>query len=165
MKVLFATLVAAFAAPAAAFSAGPTLTVHEVPLHAGARALVAVTPRFNMAAVHWRGAGAVEFRTRVRAGAWSAWQAADDDVSPDATSSENRMRTWRLGNPVWTGTADAIRFRTQGRVTRLRAYYIWSPPEFTLLRRLTIANAPPIIPRLSWGAVSRRRTTMADTLS
>ena len=39
-----------------------------------------------------------------------------------------------------------------GRVTRLRAYTIWSPPEGTPSRRLAIANAPPIIPRLSWGA-------------
>jgi flagellar hook assembly protein FlgD len=126
--------------------------VHDVPLQAGARALAAATPRFNMVAVHWRGAGTVEFRTRASASDWSAWQTADADVLPDATSSENRIRTWQLGNPVWTGTANAIRFRTRGRVTALRAYYIWSPAEKTLSRRLTTANAPPIIPRLSWGA-------------
>jgi len=103
-------------------------------------------------AVHWRGTGVVQLRTRSSSGAWSAWQAADDDVSPDASSSENRIRAWRLGSPVWTGAADAVRFRTHGRVTRLRAYTIWSPPERTPSRRLAIANAPPIIPRLSWGA-------------
>jgi flagellar hook assembly protein FlgD len=105
-----------------------------------------------MVAVHWRGAGTVEFRTRADRSAWSAWQTADDDVAPDATSAENRLRGWRLGNPVWTGAADAIRFRTVGRVAQLRAYYIWTAPERTPARRLTIANAPPIIPRLSWGA-------------
>jgi flagellar hook assembly protein FlgD len=152
MKVLLATIVAALAAPAAAFSAGPTLTVHDVPLGVGARSLAAATPRFNMVAVHWRGAGAVEFRTRASAGGWSTWQTADADALPDAASSENRIRSWHLGNPVWTGEANAIRFRTRGRVTRLRAYYVWSPTEKTLSRRLTIANAPPIIPRLSWGA-------------
>ncbi|MGZ8715641.1 MAG: N-acetylmuramoyl-L-alanine amidase [Gaiellaceae bacterium] len=152
MRAFLVTIAAALAAPAAAFSAGPVLTVHEVPLHGIGRALAAAAPRFNMVAVHWRGTGGIDFRTRSSAGAWSAWQVADDDVSPDAGSSENRMRTWRLGNPVWTGTADAIRFRTQGRVTRLRAYTIWSPPERTPPRRLAIANAPLIIPRLSWGA-------------
>jgi len=103
MKAFLATIVAALAAPAAAFSAGPTLTVRDVPLHAGARTLAATVPRFNMVAVHWRGTGVVELRTRSSSGAWSAWQAADDDVSPDVSSSENRIRAWRLGSPVWTG--------------------------------------------------------------
>jgi hypothetical protein len=152
MKVLLASIVAALAAPAAAFSAGPTLTVRDVSLHAGGRALAAAAPRFNLVAVHWRGAGTVELRTRASGGGWSTWQTADADALPDTKSSENRIRTWHLGNPVWTGTATAIRFRTRGRVTQLRAYYIWSPPERTPARRLTIANAPPIIPRLAWGA-------------
>jgi len=152
MKAFLVTVVAALAAPAAAFSAGPTLTVRDVPLHGGARTLAATVPRFNMVAVHWRGTGVVELRTRSSSDAWSAWQASDDDVSPDASSSENRIRGWRLGSPVWTGAADAVRFRTHGRVTRLRSYTIWSPPERTPSRRLAIANAPPIIPRFSWGA-------------
>jgi len=152
MKLFLAILAAALVAPASALSAGPTLTVRDVPLRVGARTLAAEVPRFNLVAVHWRGPGAVELRTRSGSGAWSSWQAADDDVSPDAASSENRLRGWRLGSPVWTGAADAIRFRTHGPVTGLRAYYIWSPPERLLSRRLTIANAPPIIPRLSWGA-------------
>jgi hypothetical protein len=149
MKVLLVTIVAALAAPAAAF-AGPSMTVREVPLH-GARTLAAVQHRFNMVAVHWRGSGTVLFSTRGARG-WSAWQAMDDDMSPDAGNSENRVRTWRLGNVVWTGTASAIRYRMRGAVTRLRAYYLWSPVESTPTRRLSIANAPPIIPRLSWGA-------------
>ena len=128
------------------------MTVRDIPVHAAVRAPASAVPRFDMVAVHWRGAGTVEFRTHMERGAWSAWQTADDDVAPDATSTENRLRGWRLGSPAWTGTADAIRFRTVGRVTRLRAYYIWSTPERTPARRLTIANAPPIIPRLSWGA-------------
>ncbi len=128
------------------------MTVREVPLHGGARTLAAAAPRFNMVAVHWRGAGSVYFRTRASRGTWGAWQKADDDVSPDRRSTENRLRGWRLGNLIWTRAADAIRFRTSGRVTQLRAYYVWSPTEAVPARRLTIANAPPIIPRLSWGA-------------
>jgi hypothetical protein len=152
MKVLLAMLVAALAAPAAALAGGPTMTVRDVPLHGGARALAAAAPRFNMVAVHWRGTGSVFFRTRAGRGPWSAWQKADDDVSPDVRSTENRLRGWRLGNLIWTRAADAIRFRTSGRVAQLRAYYVWSPAEAVPARRLTIANAPPIIPRLSWGA-------------
>ena len=71
------------------------MTVREVPLHGDARTLAAAAPRFNMVAVHWRGAGSVYFRTRAGRGTWSAWQKADDDVSPDRRSTENRLRGWR----------------------------------------------------------------------
>jgi flagellar hook assembly protein FlgD len=155
MKAFLVSIVASLAAPAAAFAGGPTMTVRTVPLGgamAGERVLAAKTPRFNMVGVHWRGTGAVEFRWRNVAGGWSAWNNADDDIKPDSRSSENRIRGWRFANPAWTGAADAIRFRTTGRVSGLRAYYIWSPPERTPARRIAIANAPPIIPRLSWGA-------------
>jgi hypothetical protein len=97
-----------------------------------------------MVAVHWRGAGAVSFTTRSASGRWTPWRIEDDD--------NNRAHSWRLGNIVWVGASDAIRFRTTGRVTRLRAYYVWSPPERLLSRRLLTADAPPIIPRFSWGA-------------
>jgi hypothetical protein len=152
MKVLLATIVAALAVPAAAFAAEPTMTVRNVPLK-GERSLAAVSPRFNMVAVHWRGAGSVLFRTRSETGRWSGWQAADDDIKPDTQSAENRVRGWRFGNPSWTGApSDAIRFRTKGAVTALRAYYIWTPDERVPMRRLSATSAPPIIPRLSWGA-------------
>ena len=150
MKVLLATIAAALAAPAATFAAGPSLIVREVALH-GTRTLAAAPHRFNMVGAHWRGTGSVSFRTRGSNG-WSAWEVMDDDVRPDSGSAENRLRSWRLGNLAWVGTSSAIRFRTRGTVSRLRAYYIWSPTEATPLRRLSIANAPPIIPRLSWGA-------------
>ena len=142
MKLLLATI-AVFAAPASAFAAGPTLTMREVPLHA-TRSLQAATPRFNMVALHWRGSGSVSFATRSDSGRWTPWRVEDDD--------NNRSHAWRLGNIVWVGSSDAIRFRTSGTVTRLRSYYVWSPPERLLARRLLIANAPPIIPRSSWGA-------------
>jgi N-acetylmuramoyl-L-alanine amidase len=142
VKALLAVLAVMLAAPAAALAEGPTLIARDVPLHA-ARSFASVPPRFNMVGVHWRGSGHVAYRTRATGGRWSAWRTADTDES---------QHGWRLGNLDWVGTADAIRFRTEGRVTRLRAYYVWSPPETLLSRRLLIANAPPIIPRLSWGA-------------
>ena len=117
--------------------------MREIPLHA-ARSLQAAAPRFNMVALHWRGSGAVSFTTRSASGRWTPWRIEDDD--------NNRAHSWRLGNIVWVGASDAIRFRTTGQVTQLRAYYVWSPPERLLSRRLLTADAPPIIPRFSWGA-------------
>ena len=86
------------------------------------------------------------------AGAGAAGTRADADVAPDAGSAENRLPGWHLGSLVWTGESNAIRFRTRGDVTRLRAYLVDSPVEKLGLRRLTLAGAPPIIPRVAWGA-------------
>jgi hypothetical protein len=123
--------------------ATPTMTVREIPLHA-ARALAGATPRFNMVAFHWRGAGGIRYRVRFSDG-WSPWRAADADTGII-------QRGWHIGNLDWVGAATALETRAVGRVTRLRSYTVWSPPERLLARRLEIANAPPIIPRLSWGA-------------
>jgi hypothetical protein len=142
VKVLLAILAVTLAAPASALAQRPTLIARDVPLHA-ARTTASVLPRFNMLGVHWQGSGSVAYRTRAAGERWSTWHTADADDSEHG---------WRLGGLDWVGAADAIRFRTQGDVTRLRAYYVWSPPEKLLARRLLIAIAPPIIPRLSWGA-------------
>jgi N-acetylmuramoyl-L-alanine amidase-like protein len=143
MKPVLALVVVALAAPASAFAAGPTLTARDVPLHA-ARTAAATVPRFNMVGLHWRGSGSVSFSTRSASSGWSSWRKADDD--------QHVERLWHLGNLVWTAAANAIRFRLGGSVTRLRAYYVWSPPERGRLRRTQIAGEPPIILRLSWGA-------------
>jgi hypothetical protein len=95
-----------------------------------------------MVGVHWQGAGSVSYRTR-SVGGWSAWRRADSDTVE---------RGWRLGGLDWTGTATAIRFRTSGEVSRVRAYYVESPVEKVTARRLQIANAPPIISRFGWQA-------------
>jgi len=151
-KPLVAMVAVALVAPPSAL-AGVTMTARELPLRQGrAPAVETRPPRFDLVAVHWRGPGAVFFRTRSAAGRWSGWQQADADVAPDAGSAENRLAGWRLGELAWTGESTAIRFRTHGSVTRLRAYYVESPVEKLGLRRLTIAGAPSIIPRSSWGA-------------
>jgi hypothetical protein len=143
MKLLFATALAALSAPAVALAGGPTLTMREVPLQAQ-RTSASAVPRFNMVGVHWQGSGSVAYRTRRDGGSWSSWRTSDDD--------DRIQASWHLGNLDWVGTADAIRFRTEGTVTRLRVYYVWSPPEQLLARRLAIAGSPPIIPRSSWNA-------------
>jgi uncharacterized protein with LGFP repeats len=124
-------------------NATPTMTVREIPLRAE-RTLASAAPRFNMVAFHWRGAGGIRYRVRFSDG-WSPWRAADADTGII-------QRGWHIGNLDWVGAATALETRAVGRVTRLRSYTVWSPPERLLARRLEIANAPPVIPRLSWGA-------------
>ncbi|HYY02593.1 MAG TPA: N-acetylmuramoyl-L-alanine amidase, partial [Gaiellaceae bacterium] len=153
MKIAVVALVAFLAAPAAAFGE-VSMTMREVPLHGG-RTLAGTAPRFDMVGLHWRGSGSVDFRTRSAAGRWSAWHRAApeaEDVPNAGTAEARAAHGWRLGNPYWTGQSNRIAYRLHGSVTRLRAYFIESPDERVPLRRLSIANSPPIISRLAWGA-------------
>src|SRR5438067_2778328 len=149
MKALLLAAVAMLATPAVA-RAEATLTMREVPLH-GARTLESTSPPpFDMVGLHWRGSGSVSFRTRSTGGRWSAWRSA----APEAEDGPDRSAqpSWRIGNPYWTGEANAIAYRRRGDVTRLRAYFVESPVDDLPPRQLSIANSPPIITRLSWGA-------------
>ena len=115
--------------------ATPVLTVHD------ARSLAsAQSAPFNMVALHWRGTAAARYRVRFKDG-WSPWQAAD------ATGVQHG---WSIGNIDWVGTATGVQ---TDPVRGVRVYTVWSPTDASVpQRRLQIANAPPIIPRLSWGA-------------
>jgi hypothetical protein len=153
MKLLFAATLLFFAAPATAFG-GASLTMREVPLHA-VRTLAATTPRFDMLGLHWRGPGSVQFRTRSVEGRWSAWQRADPEVEdlPNVGTAEARAaRGWRVGNPYWTGPSDRIEYRLHGSVARLRAYFVHSSETRIPLRRVSMANSPPLLGREAWGA-------------
>ncbi len=149
-KALLALLVAA-ALPATARAGDVTMVARDIPL--GSRALqgVAAPIRFNMLGLHWQGPGTVLYRTRAPAGHWSPWAAADADSGPDAGSAEARP-AWRDGNLVWTGTAIAVRYRTEGTVRRLRAFYLWSRVDRRPQRSLSIAGSPAIVPRADWQA-------------
>jgi hypothetical protein len=138
-----ALLTTALALPAAAHAGEPALTVRDVPHHA-ARSLAAATPAFDMVGLHWRGAGTVAFSARSVAGRWGAWTRADDDHLV--------QRGWHIGGIDWVGAADAIRFRTTGHVSRLRAYYVQSTAQPIAPRRLQLAGSPLIISRFSWQA-------------
>ena len=113
----------------------------DVPLGAQ-RSLAAGQPstRFNLVGLHWRGPGTVQFRTRSLAGRWSGWMVAAPEAEdqPDrGTDERTRLSSWRLGNPWWVGPSDRIEYRLRGKVTRLRAYFVWSPPA-----GVPRANAP-----------------------
>lgn len=112
------------------------------------------TQRFSLAGVHWRGTGRVVFRTRSLSERWSPWRAGapEDEDGPDRRSSEVRRAGWTVGNPWWTGPSDRIEVRAFGRVSRVRAYLVWSPEVGVPHRVPATADAPPIVPRLSWGA-------------
>ncbi|HEX7254401.1 MAG TPA: N-acetylmuramoyl-L-alanine amidase [Gaiellaceae bacterium] len=158
MKVLSAALVA-LAFPATAWGEA-TLVTRELPL-GGQRVLAsaAAPERFNLLGLHWKGPGRVFVRTRGGPG-WSAWKEAEAEAEelPDRGTDEwRRMRGWRLGAPLWTGESDRLQVRVRGRVSRLRAHYVWSPERAASGRTLQMAGSPAIISRATWGANERIR--------
>ena len=99
-----------------------------------------------------KGSGAVSFRTRIVAGRWSAWRAAaPEDDGPDARRTSCARAGWQLGSPYWTGPSDRIQVRTFGRISRVRAYYVWSPVGKIRLRTVSKAGSPLIISRAELG--------------
>jgi hypothetical protein len=138
-------LLALTAGPALAGGPPPvTMVVRDVGARSDARTLAAAAPRFNMVGVHWQGSGTPWYRVRRGSGAWGAWRPADDDWG--------RAGEWRMSLGDWVGSADAIQFRRDGDVRRLREYLLWSPPIALPTRHLSIAGSPQIIPRSAWHA-------------
>ncbi len=155
MRTLRIALLCLLAFPALARAEAATITSREVPLQ-GARALAAAAPsRFDLVGLHWQGPGTVSFRTRSLAGRWSVWRQAAPEAEdlPDARSPESLgRRGWRLGNPWWTGPANAIQYRLAGNVTRLKAWFVSSPELRVPSRSLSLAGSPPLVPRTGWNA-------------
>jgi hypothetical protein len=155
LKLAAATLLALLASPAVAHAEPASIVSHDLPLGA-ARSLAAAqeTPPFTLVGLHWRGAGAVRFRTRSLEGRWSAWlrAAPEDEDSPDRRGPERSRPGWRLGNPYWTGPSNRIEYRVSGKVQSLRGHFVWSAAEREPTRTTALAGAPAVIPRLSWGA-------------
>jgi len=72
---------------------------------------------------------------------------------PNRGTREAAARSgWKLGNAYWTGPSRGIQYRFAGRVTRLRAFFIWSEPDTGPVRVLARAYQPTIIRRAQWGA-------------
>ena len=148
------TLVGATPAPASPDQASVTV----VELARGPSRSIATAAegtRFTLVGVHWRGPGHVLFRTRSLSGTWTAWRPAapEDEDAPNPGSAEARGRAgWHLGNPWWVGASDRIDVRRVGRVGRVRAYLVWSPPTQVPLRRPAATSEPTIVPRSAWGA-------------
>ena len=161
MRILLTTALLALVFPAVAQADDATIVSRDVPLH-GERVLAASSApaRFNLVGLHWRGAGSVQFRTRSATGRWSGWQDAAPEAEdrPDAGTAERaRAGSWLLGNPWWVGASNKIEYRFRGRVTRLRAWFVWSPDVAAPPRRLQSAGQPAIVPRSGWSADERIR--------
>jgi hypothetical protein len=151
---LVVALVAVLAFPSSAAAALPSIVARDVPLQASTRSLAAAPSTFNLVGLHWQGPGTVEFRTRSVSGRWSAWQpgAPEAEDRPDRLGPERSRPGWRLGSPYWTGASNRLEVRTRGRVTRVRAWYVWSPLEGEPPRTLAQAGAPAIVTRTQWKA-------------
>ncbi len=154
--VLLLAFAAAFVGAPAALGAGASITAVDVPVKAE-RTIAAgeLRTRFTLVGIHWRGPGAVSFRTRSVGGRWSPWRPAapEREDAPDPGSVEARARPgWRVGSPWWVGPSDRIETRTAGRVVRVRAYLVWSPVVDVPFRVPAATRSPAIVPRLSWGA-------------
>ncbi|HMI99433.1 MAG TPA: N-acetylmuramoyl-L-alanine amidase [Gaiellaceae bacterium] len=148
MKLIRFALLFLFLAPGTALAAGTTMTARDLP-----RGTHSAHARFDLVGLHWQGIGTVSFRTRSVSGRWSGWHdAAPEDDRPDLRTRELRARGWQLGSPYWTGPSNRLQVRTSRGVTRLRAYYVWSPVKARPLRAVSIAGSPLILSRSSWGA-------------
>src|SRR5580765_2417361 len=147
--VVAAVLAAAF--PGTALGAG---LVQQRDLQPQASVRTLATGNFELVGLHWRGVGRVEYRTRSLAGRWSRWLlSSDEDALPDRGSRELRaLRGWRVGEPQWTGPADAIQYRSLGRVSRVRAFLVRSPRLAVGGKRAEVPGAPAIITRAGWHA-------------
>ena len=156
MRTLRLALLLFLAAPAAARAGDAMIVSQDLPLGVVRMPAAAVAPiRFDLVGLHWQGSGRVLFRTRSQADRWSAWRRADPEAEdlPDPGSAEARGRPgWHLGNPYWVGASDRIAYRVVGDVRRLRAWYVWSPVGPAVVRRVSMAGSPQIVPRQEWGA-------------
>ncbi len=149
VRPLFLAAVLAAALPGSAFGAG--LTARDLTPQATRGAVP--TKVFELVGAHWRGPGLVKYRTRNLAGRWSAWRVfSPEDALPDNGRERRATRGWRIASPFWTGPSNAIQYRTVGRVSRLRAYFVRSPRERLPLKRVHLAGAPPVIDRAGWHA-------------
>ena len=150
MKLAVAAVLAA-AFPGTALGAG---LVQQRDLQPQVAVRTLATGNFALVGLHWRGPGRVEYRTRSLAGRWSPWRlSSDEDALPDLGSREWReVRGWRVGEPQWTGAANAIQYRSLGRVSRLRAFLVRSPRLPVGGKRPELAGAPPIVTRADWHA-------------
>jgi hypothetical protein len=166
MRVAVAAAVLTLAAPGTAAGAGLSLSARDLhtqaPLH---------VKRFQLVGFHWRGSGSVLFRTRSLSGRWSAWRPAapgEDDL-PDRGTNEGRATArWRVGSPYWTGGSDAIQYRSEGRVSRVRAFFVrGSAGAPVRVRRAQMTETPTIITRAEWHAnegIRRGRPRYADAV-
>ncbi|MDQ3066581.1 MAG: N-acetylmuramoyl-L-alanine amidase, partial [Actinomycetota bacterium] len=73
------------------------------------------------------------------------------------TAERARRGAWQVGNPWWVGPSSGIEYRQRGKVSRLRAWFVWSETPGVPARTLQRAAAPAIVPRVGWMADEKIR--------
>ena len=162
MRILRLSLLLALAFPAAAQAEDATIVMRNVPL-AGERAPGAaqatrpLQPRRPPLARARLGAvpDALARRSLERLGGRSS--RSGGPAGQRHRASARRAGSWRVGNPWWVGPSDRIEYRLRGRVTKLRAFFVWSPTPGVPGRTLQKAGAPAIVPRSGWNADEKIR--------
>ncbi len=157
MRFLAATALAAAVFPAAAWGQQATIVQRDVPLGSTRSLASGSAPeRFDLVGLHWQGTGTVRFRDAV---ARRALERMGDRCARGGGSARRRHgracehAALAARQPV-VGRASPTASSTggPGRVTRLRAFFVWSPSAAIPLRTLQKAGAPPIVSRAGWGA-------------
>ncbi|HWF55806.1 MAG TPA: hypothetical protein VG223_14305, partial [Solirubrobacteraceae bacterium] len=139
------------AAPAAVFGL-PVGALH------GVSAVIPVRRSFALVGVQWRGArrARIELRARLAAGGWSRWvNASVAGHGPDRP----RHVDLNLGEPLWSGGADAVQLRSAAPVSGVRLQFV-AGAEITARLASAFPQAepqlpagpgqPPIIARAAW---------------
>ena len=133
----------------------------DVPLH-GERVLAAGSARRGSTSSASTGAarGRSSFgRARsLAAGAAGGEAAPEAEDKPDVGTAERaRPAAGGSATPGGVGASNRIEYRFRGRVTRLRAWFVWSPDAAAPPRRLQSAGRPEIVPRSGWSADEKIR--------
>ena len=126
----------------------------------GESAPIAAPRRFALVGVEWATAARVtiELRTRTQTGAWSPWAVASVlGHEPDRPTPQPGV----FGDPIWSGPADYVQLRTQGRVDGVSLHFVAASPAPApahAAQALPLAQPvldagpgqPPIIARSAW---------------
>jgi flagellar hook assembly protein FlgD len=167
-RCLLVLLALAAVLPGRAAAEGVRVVARDEPMAAVRSAAVRAAPApFTLVGIHWRGSGAVWFRTAADGEDFGPWRPAGPEAEdlPDLGSPElQRAAGWKVGNPWWTGKANRIQYRISGTVTRLRTFFVSSPvsgvDEARVARAAPVSLSdagfrparPAIVRRSGWGA-------------
>jgi hypothetical protein len=121
--------------------------------------VVATGRRFSLVGLQWAGPERprIELRTRSPGGAWSRWTAASVlGHGPDRAPVESA----RFGEPIWSGSADAVQLRTGEHVSGVRLHFVSTrvPGAAVASAVLPLVNPgldagpgqPRIVARVAW---------------
>ena len=140
---------------------------------AGRRALAAAAAppaRFNLVGLHWRGRGLGAVPDALDERPLESLAGGGARGGGPARRGHRRacpLERLAARQSLVGRSSDRIEYRLRGRVTRLRAWFVWSPDAGVPARTLLKAGAPAIVPRKGWNAdekIRRAGPSFAATL-